>query len=132
MKRRAIAWGAALALAFLGTLTVTGPVTAANATVARPTKTELQTYALGYITAKVGTRKAASQYRCFANIINRESHWNPRAQNGKYYGLGQMANAKPRHVGKPYLQVRDAYKYMVHRYGSPCGAWSFWQARRWY
>jgi hypothetical protein len=124
MKRLAIAL-TVIAL----TLTSTVP---AEASLKHPTKSELKAYALGYITAKLGTKKAASQYACFDNIINRESHWNPAAQNGKYYGLGQMSNAKPRHRGKPYLQVRDAYKYMVHRYGSPCGAWSFWKSHYWY
>ena len=121
-------------LAILLTVSVLtlGSTVPAEATVAKPTASELKSYALGYITGKLGPSKAASQYRCFANIINRESHWNPKAQNGKYYGLGQMANAKPRHRGKPYLQVRAAYKYMVHRYGSPCGAWSFWKAHSWY
>ena len=104
----------------------------AEATVAKPTVTQLKTYALGYISGKIGPSKAASQFACFDKIIYRESRWKHTAQNGRYYGLGQLANSKARHRGKPYLQVRAAYKYMVHRYDSPCGAWSFWKRNGWY
>jgi hypothetical protein len=116
----------------LTALTLILTSTPAEATVKRPTVNELRTYALGYISGKVGTAKAASQFACFDKIIYRESRWKHTAQNGRYYGLGQMANSKARHSGKPYLQVRAAYKYMVHRYDSPCGAWSFWKRNHWY
>jgi hypothetical protein len=29
-------------------------------------------------------------------------------------------------------QVRWGLSYMNSRYGSPCGAWSFWQSHNWY
>jgi hypothetical protein len=109
-----------------------GSTMSAEATVTKPTPTQLKTYALGYLTGKLGAKKAASQFKCFDKIIYRESRWIHTAQNGKYYGLGQLANSKARHRGKPYLQVRDAYAYMVHRYDSPCGAWKFWTKHHWY
>lgn len=119
MKRLAIA---ASAVALLLTSTVP-----AHATV--PSTKEIKAYAEGYVTAKGGK----SQWVCFNRVINYESRWNHRAQNGRYYGLGQMANAKARHSGKPYLQVRDAWKYMVHRYdGDACGAWSHIRRVGWY
>ena len=108
------------------------PVGPAEATVEKPTITELKTYAKGYITGRVGLREADRQWGCFHKIIYRESRWLHTAENGKYYGLGQMANSKRYHRGKPYHQVRAAYAYMVHRYESPCGAWKFWSHHHWY
>ena len=94
-----------------------------------PSTAEIKAYAQGYVTAKGGT----SQWVCFNRVINYESGWRHNAQNGKYYGLGQMANAKARHNGKPYTQVRDAWKYMVHRYDNrACGAWSHILKVGWY
>ncbi|MYV93598.1 lytic transglycosylase domain-containing protein, partial [Streptomyces sp. SID1034] len=29
-------------------------------------------------------------------------------------------------------QIKWGLNYMNDRYGSPCGAWSFWQAHSWY
>jgi hypothetical protein len=70
---------------------------------------------------------------CFNRVIHYESRWKHNAQNGKYYGLGQIANAKARHNGKPYTQVRDTWKYMVHRYPNrACGAWSHIKRVGWY
>lgn len=104
------------------------PVSTASAT-GLPSTAEIKAYAQGYVTAKGGL----SQWRCFNRVINYESHWNHRAVNGIYYGLGQMANAKARHSGKPYLQVRDAWKYMVNRYSNDaCGAWSHINRVGWY
>ena len=121
-----------LAILLTASVLTVGLTVPAEATVSKPTVGELKTYALGYITAKVGKDKAARQYACFDRIIYRESRWKHTAQNGRYYGLGQMANAKARHHGKPYKQIRDAYTYMVHRYDSPCGAWNFWKRNHWY
>jgi hypothetical protein len=99
------------------------------ASASTPTQKEIIAYAHGYVRAKGGER----QWSCFYRVINYESHWNHRAVNGRYYGLGQIANAKKRHVGKPYLQVRDAWTYMVNRYaGKACGAWSHIERVGWY
>lgn len=104
------------------------PVTAASA-VPLPSTAEIKAYAEGYVTAKGGT----SQWKCYYKVIQYESRWNHRAVNGRYYGLGQMANAKARHSGKPYKQVRDAWKYMVNRYANDaCGAWSHINRVGWY
>jgi hypothetical protein len=115
MKRLAIAVAAAL-------LTVTASmVPAASAEPRPPTTAEIKEYAENYVISKSGVR----QWGCFVKVINYESTWNYKAQNGIYYGLGQIANAKKRHVNRPYKQVRDSWKYMVHRYKDrACGAWS--------
>lgn len=80
-----------------------------------------------------------SQYWCFSQIVDRESGWDVNAQNPSgAYGLVQampgskMASAGPDWRTNAATQVKWGLDYMEHRYGSPCGAWSFWQSNNWY
>lgn len=79
------------------------------------------------------------QFQCFSNIVERESGWDVHAQNPSgAYGLLQalpgskMASAGPDWQNNPATQIKWGLGYMKDRYGSPCGAWSFWQANNWY
>ncbi|WP_411158529.1 transglycosylase SLT domain-containing protein [Streptomyces sp. CBMA291] len=82
----------------------------------------------------------ASQFQCFSNIVNHESTWNYRAVNASSgaYGLVQalpgskMSSAGADWQTNPATQIKWGLNYMNSRYGSPCGAWSFWEANRWY
>ncbi|GAA3157238.1 MULTISPECIES: aggregation-promoting factor C-terminal-like domain-containing protein [Streptomyces] len=82
----------------------------------------------------------ADQFQCFSNIVNHESTWNYRAVNPSSgaYGLVQalpgskMASAGADWQTNPATQIKWGLNYMNDRYGSPCGAWSFWQANNWY
>lgn len=82
----------------------------------------------------------AGQFQCFSNIIDHESGWNYKAQNPSSgaYGLVQalpgtkMASAGADWRTNPATQIKWGLKYMDSRYGSPCGAWSFWQSNHWY
>ncbi|MFJ9609462.1 transglycosylase SLT domain-containing protein [Kitasatospora sp. NPDC101176] len=82
----------------------------------------------------------AGQLQCFSNIVFRESSWNPLAVNASSgaYGLVQalpgskMASAGSDWRTNPATQIKWGLDYMNSRYGSPCGAWSFWQKHHWY
>jgi hypothetical protein len=82
----------------------------------------------------------SGQFACFSNIIERESGWNVHATNPSSgaYGLGQalpgskMASAGSDWQNNPTTQIKWVLSYMDSRYGSPCGAWSFWQSHNWY
>jgi hypothetical protein len=82
----------------------------------------------------------AGQFACFDNIISRESRWNVRATNPSSgaYGLAQalpgskMASIASDWRTNPATQIIWGVQYMDNRYGSPCEAWSFWQAHSWY
>jgi len=81
----------------------------------------------------------AEQFRCFSHIVERESGWNVHAQNPSgAYGLVQalpgskMSSAGPNWRHSAATQIRWGLNYMEKRYGSPCGAWSFWRANNWY
>jgi hypothetical protein len=82
----------------------------------------------------------SGQFGCFSSIIERESGWNVHASNPSSgaYGLGQalpgskMASAGSDWENNPTTQIKWVLSYMDSRYGSPCGAWSFWQSHSWY
>ena len=82
----------------------------------------------------------AGQFACFDNIITRESRWNVHATNPSSgaYGLPQalpgskMASIASDWRTNPATQIIWGIEYMDKRYGSPCEAWSFWQAHSWY
>ena len=80
-----------------------------------------------------------SQCHCFSQIVERESGWDVHAQNPSgAYGLMQalpgskMASAGPDWRNNAATQIKWGLGYMKDRYGSPCDAWSFWQANNWY
>ncbi|WUW18900.1 transglycosylase SLT domain-containing protein [Streptomyces sp. NBC_01465] len=81
-----------------------------------------------------------AQYQCFNNIVSHESGWDVTATNASSgaYGLVQalpgskMASAGSDWQTNPATQIKWGLDYMDSTYGSPCGAWSFWQANGWY
>ncbi|MFB7242577.1 hypothetical protein CW362_29820 [Streptomyces populi] len=82
----------------------------------------------------------ASQFNAFSKIVEHESGWNVSATNASSgaYGLVQalpgskMASAGADWKTNPKTQIKWGLDYMNSRYGSPAGAWSFWQANGWY
>ena len=82
----------------------------------------------------------ASQFNAFSKIVEHESGWNVSATNSSSgaYGLVQalpgskMASAGADWKTNPKTQIKWGLDYMNSRYGSPVGAWTFWQANGWY
>jgi hypothetical protein len=82
----------------------------------------------------------SGQFACFSRIVERESGWDVTARNPSSgaYGLLQalpgskMASAGADWRTNPATQIEWGVAYMKDRYGSPCGAWSFWQGNGWY
>lgn len=72
-----------------------------------------------------------AQYQCFCKIIHKESRWNVSARNGSHYGLGQMRSQHYRNLDG-YRQIDATIKYINHRYGSMCKAWTFHKANGYY
>ncbi|OLZ70813.1 hypothetical protein AV521_12405 [Streptomyces sp. IMTB 2501] len=78
----------------------------------------------------------AGQFQCFSNIVDHESTWNYQAVNASSgaYGLvqalpgGKMASAGADWQTNPATQIKWGLSYMNERYGSPCDAWTYWQA----
>ncbi|MFG2604397.1 transglycosylase SLT domain-containing protein [Streptomyces sp. NPDC048514] len=98
-------------------------------------------YTVAQIQAMARQMVPADQFQCFSNIVDHESSWNYRAVNAGSgaYGLFQaLPGSKMSSVGadwqtNPATQIKWGLGYMNSaRYGSPCAAWSFWQANHWY
>lgn len=75
----------------------------------------------------------------FEDLVNRESKWDPTAQNpeSSAYGLGQFLSSTWKTVDcvktpDPYKQIDCTIKYVKARYGSPEKALDFWLAHNWY
>ncbi|WP_433600781.1 transglycosylase SLT domain-containing protein [Nocardia sp. CA-135953] len=95
---------------------------------------------------RLGTRALAltvvplHQFPAFDAVITHESGWDVFAINPKSgaYGLGQALPAEKMQTHgadwrfNPLTQIRWTYDYMNERYGSPNGAWAFWQTHHWY
>ncbi|MET9605966.1 transglycosylase SLT domain-containing protein [Streptomyces sp. NPDC006512] len=84
--------------------------------------------------------KDPAQFAAFNNIVSRESGWNHTATNSSSgaYGLVQalpaskMSSAGSDWKTNPATQIKWGLDYMNSRYGSPVGAWNFWQTHHWY
>jgi hypothetical protein len=83
-----------------------------------------------------------AQYNCLVNLWNGESNWNYLASNSSSgaYGIPQslpgskMATFGSDWRSNPITQIKWGLWYIEQSYGSPCNAWSTWQARspHWY
>jgi hypothetical protein len=81
----------------------------------------------------------SSQFSCLDELWNRESGWNPTAENPSgAYGIPQalpgskMASAGPDWATDATTQIKWGLGYIKGLYGSPCGAWSHEEAVGWY
>ncbi|MEV7418570.1 transglycosylase SLT domain-containing protein [Streptomyces sp. NPDC089919] len=102
--------------------------------------TPQSSYSVSEVKAMARQIVGAGQFQCFSNIVNHESTWNYRAVNASSgaYGLVQalpgskMSSAGADWRTNPATQIKWGLNYMNVRYGSPCDAWSFWQANHYY
>lgn len=78
------------------------------------------------------------QWDSLSKLINKESSWNPNAQNktSTAYGLFQFLNGTWAGLGTktsdPTGQATAGLKYISQRYGDPEKAWAFHKRNNWY
>jgi hypothetical protein len=80
------------------------------------------------------------QMGCLDQMWTRESNWNPNSTNASSgaHGIPQalpadkMAPYGADYMTNPVPQIKWGLSYIKGRYGTPCGAWSFWQAHNYY
>jgi hypothetical protein len=97
-------------------------------------------YTIAEVQAMARQIVPADQFQCFSTIVQRESSWNYMADNptSDAYGLMQalpgskMSSAGADWATNPATQIKWGLGYMNDRYGSPCEAWTFWQANHYY
>jgi hypothetical protein len=80
-----------------------------------------------------------TEFGCLNDIWTRESGWRYNAENASgAYGIPQalpgskMASAGSDWLTNPATQIKWGLGYIKGTYGTPCDAWSFWQAHGWY
>lgn len=77
----------------------------------------------------------AAEYTCLVKLWEHESNWNYKAENpssGAYGIVQALPPSKMNTVGTDWrtnaaTQIKWGLIYIEDRYGTPCGAWSFWQ-----
>ncbi|NGO13594.1 lytic transglycosylase domain-containing protein [Streptomyces sp. HC44] len=130
--------GAAVAAATAGMVLAAAPAEAAT-----PTAASVSSASASSTSAKAIAHKMipnAAQFAAFSKIVEHESGWDIDATNASSgaYGLVQalpaskMASAGSDWKTSAATQIEWGLDYMNDRYGSPVGAWNFWQANGWY
>ena len=82
--------------------------------------------------AKAGWNWDRTQRKCVYSLFMKESRFDHLAKNqqgSSAFGIGQVLKETSK---DPAIQILNAYKYISHRYGTPCKAWSHSQRRNWY
>lgn len=75
---------------------------------------------------------ADREFACLENLWGKESAWDSTAQNKRKVN-GMKAGGIPQILGldpklKPAKQIDRGFKYIFHRYGTPCAAWKHWRS----
>ena len=79
-------------------------------------------------------------FECLVALWNRESNWNPYAENPSSgaYGIPQslpaskMASVGDDYLTNGYTQIIWGLQYIAGRYGNPANAWAHSEATGWY
>jgi hypothetical protein len=140
MKKRAFIVIGIVLLASLAplthTVTVDVQVDVKPRAVAKPTKATMEqkhnNRLMAMKFAKYGWKWNASERKCIRLLFDKESKFDHLAKNqqgSSAYGIAQMLKEKSR---DPAVQILNAYRYIEHRYGTPCKAWKHSQRRNWY
>lgn len=82
--------------------------------------------------AKAGYGWDLRQRQCVYKLFTKESRFDHLAKNqqgSSAFGIAQMLKEKNT---DPAIQILNAYRYIKHRYGTPCRAWSHHVSRNWY
>jgi len=82
--------------------------------------------------AKAGYGWDLRQRQCIYKLFTKESRFDHLAKNqqgSSAYGIGQMLKETS---SDPAIQILKAYKYIKHRYDTPCRAWNHSVNRNWY
>jgi len=82
--------------------------------------------------AQHGWDWGTSERKCIRLLFDKESKFDHLAKNqqgSSAFGIAQMLKETSK---DPAVQILNAYRYIEHRYGTPCQAWKHSQRRNWY
>lgn len=137
MKRRAIAGTVVVGLALIVPVHKTvdveltiKPVPTVRTKATMEEKRANKIMAMRY--AKAGWGWDRKQRRCAYALFMAESRFDHLAKNqqgSSAYGIGQVLKETSR---DPAIQILKAFRYIEHRYETPCRAWTHHKHRNWY
>jgi hypothetical protein len=80
--------------------------------------------------AKAGYGWDIKQRQCIYKLFTKESRFDNFADNKRSsaFGIGQLLNEQST---DPAIQILNAYRYIKHRYDTPCRAWAH-HSKGWY
>jgi hypothetical protein len=82
--------------------------------------------------AQHGWDWGTSERKCIRLLFDKESKFDHLAKNqqgSSAFGIAQMLKETSK---DPAVQILNAYRYIEHRYDTPCRAWNHSQRRNWY
>lgn len=82
--------------------------------------------------ARAGYSWDYTQRKCIWKLFTKESRFDHLAKNqqgSSAFGIAQMLKEQST---DPAIQILNAYRYIKHRYDTPCKAWSHHLSRNWY
>lgn len=87
--------------------------------------------ALAKNVASVGYDWKSKEWICLDKLLTKESRYDHLAdnQNSTAFGIGQRLNETSK---DPLIQILGTYKYIQHRYKTPCVAWRWHLRHNWY
>lgn len=87
--------------------------------------------ALAKTVASVGYNWKSKEWTCLDKLLTKESRYDHLADNPKStaFGIGQRLKETSK---DPLIQILGTYKYIQHRYKTPCSAWRFHLRHNWY
>lgn len=137
MKRRAIVGTAILGFALVVPIhkvvdveVVVKPVVKVRTKATWQEKQANKVMAMRFASAGWGWDKR--QRRCIYSLFMAESKFDHLAKNQRgssAYGIAQMLKEKS---SDPAVQILRAYRYIEHRYSTPCRAWTWHKRHNWY
>ena len=101
-----------------------------------PTKATMEEKKANKVLAKsiawLGYGWKDKEWVCLDNLFIKESKYDNFAKNksgSKAFGIGQLLGEKST---DPTVQLLKTYKYIQHRYKTPCSAWRWHLHHNWY
>jgi hypothetical protein len=81
--------------------------------------------------ARAGYSWDYTQRKCIWKLFTKESRFDhlAKSKSSSAFGIAQMLKEQST---DPAIQILNAYRYIKHRYDTPCRAWEHSLTRNWY
>jgi hypothetical protein len=84
------------------------------------------------VEAAVSRGIRSTELKCLTELVGRESRFDPQAANPKSSAFGLFQQLKLDPSTPIHKQIKLGFKYISHRYGTPCAALAHHDLKGWY